>query len=287
MSDAPVIPAATSMGPVRLVVGDLDAMAAFYTRALGLEALARDRSGAVLGAGGRPLVELVSAPDAPRRAPRTTGLFHLALLVPTRAELARALRRVAAAGWRFSGASDHLVSEALYLDDPEGNGIEIYRDRPRHEWRTGPGGEPEMATLRIDIDGVLAALPDGADPGMPAGTVMGHVHLQVRDTGEAEGFWSGLLGFEPTARGYPGALFVAAGGYHHHLGLNTWGTRDAPAPPAGSRGLDRLTVDLPGSVDVERIAARLGDAGLDPVPVEGGVAVADPSGNRVVLASPG
>lgn len=288
MTDHLLIPAATSMGPVRLVVGDLDAMTAFYARAVGLETLARRGSGAVLGAGGRPLVELRAEPSAPPRPPRTTGLFHLALLVPERADLARALRRVADAGWGFSGASDHLVSEALYLDDPEGNGIEIYRDRPRAEWRTGPGGDLEMATLPIDLDGVLSSLPPGgADHGMPAGTTMGHVHLQVRDTAEAEGFWSGLLGFEPTVRGYPGALFVAAGGYHHHLGLNTWGTRGAPAPPAGARGLDRLTVALPDTADVDRAAGRLADAGLDPVVREGGVLVADPSGNRVLLAADG
>jgi catechol 2,3-dioxygenase len=279
------IPAHTTMGPVRLVAGDLDMMTAFYARALGLEVLERDARHARLGAGGAALVELLGHPDAPRRPPRTTGLFHLALLVPARADLAQVVHRVAGAGAGFSGASDHLVSEALYLDDPEGNGIEVYRDRPREEWRRGPAGELEMATLPIDLDGVLGSLPPGTpDEGMPPGTAVGHVHLQVRDTDEAEGFYAGGLGFDVTVRGYPGALFVAAGGYHHHLGLNTWGTRGAPAPPPGARGLDRFRIDLPTPGDVGAAAARAERAGHAVSAGPDGVVVADPSGNRALLA---
>jgi catechol 2,3-dioxygenase len=229
-------------------------------------------------------VELVAAPDAPIPPRGATGLFHLAILVPGRAELAQALHRVAQAGAAFTGASDHLVSEALYLDDPEGNGIEIYRDRPREEWRTGPGGEIEMATLPLDLDGVLGALPrDGADEGMDPATVMGHVHLQVRDIPEAEEYYADALGFSPTVRGYPGALFVSAGGYHHHLGLNTWGTRGGPAPPAGALGLEGFRVVLPTSADVDAALGRLADAGH---PVSG-ASVADPSGNTVTLEAAG
>ena len=153
--------------------------------------------------------------------------------MPDRAELARSLRRVLDGRRGFTGASDHLVSEALYLDDPEGNGIEIYRDRPREEWRAR-AGRCEMATLPLDVEGGAGALPDGTpDEGCRTGTRMGHVHLQVRDIPEAEALLRGGLGFEPTVRGYPGALFVSAGGYHHHLGLNTWGTAGAPPPPPG------------------------------------------------------
>ncbi len=280
------IPAATTMGPVRLVAGDPDTMTAFYSRAVGLEVLERAGDLVRLGAGGVPLVELQAGPSAPARPPRTTGLFHLAILVPSRAELARSLHRVSGVGWRFSGASDHLVSEALYLDDPEGNGIEIYRDRPRDEWRREADGELAMATLPMDVDGVLSALePGGADEGMPPGTVMGHVHLQVRDTDEAERFYADGAGFETTVRGYPGALFVAAGGYHHHLGLNTWGTRDAPPAPAGSRGLGRFTVLLPEAADVDAVAGRLSDAGHVTTAGAEGVLVDDPSGNRMLLAA--
>lgn len=279
------IPAQTTMGPVRLVAGDLDMLTAFYARALGLEVLGRDARRARLGAGGAALIELVGDPDAPRRPPRTTGLFHLALLVPGRADLAQVVHRVAGAGARFSGASDHLVSEALYLDDPEGNGIEVYRDRPREEWRHGPDGELEMATLPIDLDGVLGSLSPGTpDEGMPPGTVVGHVHLQVRDTDEAEDYYAGALGFDVTVRGYPGALFVAAGGYHHHLGLNTWGTRGAPAPPPGSRGLDRFRLDLPTRDDVDAAVARVERAGHVASAGPEGAVVVDSSGNRALLA---
>ncbi len=284
MSVPSPLPPQTSLGPVRLRVADLEGVASFYRRAVGLHDLPSPEGGVRLGTlAGAPLVELVGDAAAPARPPRSTGLFHLAILLPTRADLAQAVHRVAGAGWGFSGAADHLVSEALYLDDPEGNGIEIYRDRPREEW-THRDGELEMATLPIDLDGVLGALPAGTpDEGVPDGAVMGHVHLQVRDIPEAEAFYSRALGFEVMVRGYPGALFVAAGGYHHHLGLNTWGTRGAPAPPVGARGLDRYTVVLPSGADLELAAARLASAGYDAAGSCGGLATADPSGNRVLI----
>jgi catechol 2,3-dioxygenase len=151
--------------------------------------------------------------------------------VPTRADLARTLRRVADSRWPLSGASDHLVSEALYLADPEGNGIELYRDRPRDEWPRS-AGSIEMATLPLDLESLLGE-PGGERAGtrMPAGTTLGHVHLQVADLGDAEAFWVDALGFDVTVRGYP-APFVSAGGYHHHVGLNTWAGVGAPSPPS-------------------------------------------------------
>ena len=277
------------MGPVRLRVGDLERSAAFYGRALGLRELGRERSEALLGTeDGRVLVELEGDEDAPARPPRTTGLFHLAILVPNRSDLALALRRVTSAGWSFTGASDHLVSEALYLDDPEGNGIEIYRDRPRDEWRRGADGDLRMATLPLDLQGVLGAASEGApDEGMPVGTTMGHVHLQVSDLAAAESFYARLLGFDVTVRGYPGALFVSAGGYHHHLGMNTWGSRDAPPPPAGARGLARYRIELPTTDDLSALAARLDAAGVAAERRDGGLEVVDPSGNRALAVFPG
>src|SRR4051812_31941684 len=181
---------------------------------------------------------------APPRPPGTTGLFHLAILVPTRVELARAARRVMRFGWSLTGASDHLVSEALYLNDPEGNGIEIYRDRPREEWRYDERGEMQMATIPLDLDGVMGELaPDAnGDAGMPAGTRTGHVHLQVSELPAAEEFYEHGLGFDVTVRSYPGALFVSAGGYHHHIGMNTWTSQGGSPPPPGSRGLDWFQV---------------------------------------------
>jgi catechol 2,3-dioxygenase len=273
----------TRIGAVRLTVADLERARAFYRRAIGLRELEAGDGGARLGAAGGPaLVELEGRPGAPPRPRPSTGLFHLAILVPSRAELARALRRVLDAGASFTGAADHLVSEALYLDDPEGNGIELYRDRPRDEWPRD-GGELRMATLPLDLEGLLAEMPGPDDHGMPEGTTMGHVHLQVRDIPEAEAFWSGVLGFEPTVRGYPGALFVAAGGYHHHVGLNTWGTAGAPAPPAGARGLARVEVVVPGAEEVARVEERARAAGHEPRREDGGALLSDPSGNLLLV----
>src|SRR5689334_5260794 len=229
------------------------------------------------------VVELVGDPDAPPRPRGTSGLFHLAILVPSRADLARALQRVAEGRWRLSGASDHLVSEALYLSDPEGNGIELYRDRPREEWPIRDG-QLQMDTLPLDLDGVLGELrrEDAAAP-MPPGTRMGHVHLNVGDLTATEAFYSGTLGFDVTVRGYPGALFVSAGGYHHHLGLNTWAGEGAPAAPAGTRGLRQFEVVLPDGAALGAEQDRLREAGFEPALEEGGVRVTDPSGNVVLL----
>jgi catechol 2,3-dioxygenase len=276
----------TALGAVRLTVADLERLRAFYEEAIGLRTLEREAAVVRLGAApGRPLVELHGDPTAPPRPARSTGLFHLALLVPSRAELALALRRVVAAGWRFTGASDHLVSEALYLSDPEGNGIEIYRDRPRAEWRHADG-ELQMETLPLDLERVMRELPDG-DNGDELGRAarLGHVHLQVADLAAARGFYEGVLGFDVTVRSYPGALFLSAGGYHHHVGLNTWARAGAPAPPPGARGLRSFDVVLPDDAELERIAGRVAAAGLDAGRGESGLLVADPSGNRVLLRS--
>jgi catechol 2,3-dioxygenase len=279
---------AASLGGVSLAVADLNAQVAFYKDAIGLREIRRDTDTVELGAPGTDatLVSLVRLPDAPRRPPRTTGLFHLALLVPSRTELARALHRVTGAGHRFTGASDHLVSEALYLDDPEGNGIEIYRDRPREEW-TYEGGQLAMATLPLDLENVLAGVsPGDAGNGMAPETRIGHVHLQVADIPAAEAFYVDVLGFEPTVRGYPGALFVSAGGYHHHIGLNTWAGVGAPAPPAGSRGLRSFTIILSDTAELRRIVAAAGEAGVEvTADGEGRDVIADPSGNAAVLVA--
>jgi catechol 2,3-dioxygenase len=282
-----MIPPDTSIGRVRLRVADLDDLTAFYERVLGLQAGEREGDVTRLGpASGEPLIELVGAPDAPAPPSFSTGLFHLAILVPDRAELARALQRVAGAGWRLTGASDHLVSEALYLQDPEGNGIEIYRDRPREEWRRN-GDELAMATLPLDLEAVLGELgPDERQAnGMPGGTTMGHVHLQVADIPAAERFYNRGLGLDVMVRSYPGALFLAAGGYHHHLGLNTWQSQGAPPPPEGSLGLDRYELVLPSAADRDSAADRLAEVGADPQRLDEGVLAADPSGNRVLLTA--
>ena len=257
----------TRVGAVRLNVADLDRQQAFSERVLGLRTIAREEEAiARLGADGTAFLELAGRPGAPLRPPRTSGLFHFAVLVPDRPALAASLRRIADAGWRLSGASDHLVSEALYLSDPEGNGIEIYRDRPREEWPR-EGGEIQMATMPLDL-GSLLEEPETADGGVPAGTRIGHVHLQVGDLDAEEAFWQGDVGLDVTVRSYPGALFMSAGGYHHHVGLNTWAGEGVPAPPPGALGLDYFELVVPG---------REGD----PQRLTG------PSGAGVVLRPPG
>ena len=275
----------TSMGAVRLRVADLERQRDFYRDAIGLAELSAQDGVVRLGSGDRSIVELVGDPDAPPRPRGTSGLFHLAVLVPGRPDLARALQRVADAGWHLTGASDHLVSEALYLNDPEGNGIELYRDRPREQWPERDG-EIQMATLPLDLDGVLGELRrEDAEAPMPAGTVIGHVHLNVGDLAAAEAFYSGALGFDVMVRGYPGALFVSAGGYHHHLGLNTWAGEGAPAPPAGSLGLQEFEVVLPSAAAAAAEEARLREAGFEPAREGDRVRVTDPSGNGVVLSA--
>ena len=186
-----------------------------------------------------------------------TGLFHLALLTPSRPDLSRALRRVVDSGWRLTGASDHLVSEALYLDDPEGNGIELYRDRPRDDWPMA-GDQVQMATFPLDLESLLAeSKADDPIGAMPSGTTLGHVHLQVGDLDRAS-----LLGRRARLRRRspalgPGALFLSAGGYHHHVGLNTWAGDGAPPPPPGSRGIIHFELVLPDETEVAGAAGRL------------------------------
>jgi catechol 2,3-dioxygenase len=264
----------------------VDRLAEFYERVIGLRVLGRDGGVMSLGPeGGEPLVELQAAPAAPPAPGFSTGLFHLAVLVPDRPELARSLRRVAAAGWRLTGASDHLVSEALYLNDPEGNGIEVYRDRPRDGW-TEERGELRMATLPLDLDDIMRELGENADAnGVAPATTIGHVHLRVADIPAAAAFYGdGGVGLDVTVRSYPGALFLSAGGYHHHLGVNTWQSEGAPPPPEGALGLDRYELAFPDEASRDEAADRLAGRG-DPLRLDEGVLATDPSGNRVLLTA--
>jgi catechol 2,3-dioxygenase len=279
------IAAGTSLGAVSLTVTDLARSRAFYETALGLSVREDDGALAFGVPGGADLVRLHGDPSAPALDRRATGLFHQAILFPTRLDLAHALARLAEARWPLDGVADHLVSEALYLSDPDGNGIELYRDRPRAQWRYD-GGQLQMATLALDLRDLVGELDaaDGPQATAPAGTTMGHVHLQVASIPDAEAFYHGVLGFDVTTRGYPGALFVSAGGYHHHLGLNTWHSAgSAPAAP-GSVGLRSYEVVLPDRAELQRVLARVSDAGLVAERrSDDSVAVRDPSGNLVLL----
>jgi catechol 2,3-dioxygenase len=282
------IDAATALGTVSLTVADLSRARAFYEDVLGLVGSAADGGGLLMSdAGGHPLVALHEDRAAPPFDPSGNGLFHLALLVPDRRELARSLRRIASVRWPLTGASDHLVSEAIYLRDPDGNGIEIYRDRPRSQWQTDDGGSVRMATLRLDLDDVLAEL-DGVDGDAPiaAGTRMGHVHLQVARLDAAERFYCAALGFDPMTRGYPDALFVSAGGYHHHVGLNTWQSLGAPPVVPGGIGLRSFELVLPDAAALARVLERVRAAGSAVEAIDGdpnAALVRDPFGIAIVL----
>jgi len=238
------LPADAHLGSVSLTVTDLDRSVAFYRDVLGFQETSRQGASSWLAAADGPvLVELHERRDAIPKPRRSTGLFHFAILVPSRAALGRSLRRLAARQWPLSGVADHLVSEALYLNDPDGLGIEIYRDRPRDTWRR-TNGELAMATDPLDLQAV--ASEPGADTpwqGLGSGTVIGHLHLHVSRLDEGEAFYCGEIGFEPVVRSYPGALFVSAGGYHHHLGMNTWVGEGAPPPPENAVGLQSFTVE--------------------------------------------
>jgi catechol 2,3-dioxygenase len=280
----------TAIGSVHLTVPQLDRSRAFYERLIGLEPQELDDGSISFGAaGGPPLLRLVGDTSAPARNPRQTGLFHFAVLVPTRRDLAVALVRLVQGGWRLDGASDHLVSEALYLTDPSGNGIEIYRDRERSDWSYDDAGQLAMGTLPLDIDDLLGELEDApiddeADALMPADTRIGHMHLQVADIDEIERFYAGVLGFDVTVRGYPGALFVSAGGYHHHIGLNTWNSRGGSTPPAGGAGLHAYEIKLGDEAALAEVLARVAAAGIPfENAADGATLVRDPSGNGVLL----
>ena len=240
------LPADAHIGTVSLTVRDLTRSIAFYRDVLGFRIDKQSGVEAALSAdGARTLIELHERADATLRPRRCSGLFHFAILVPGRAALGRSLRRLIDQNWPLSGVADHLVSEALYLADPDGLGIEIYRDRPRETWR-GADGQIAMATDPLDLESVTnepgAELPWN---GLEAGTVIGHVHLHVPSLVEAERLYCGIVRFEPMVRGYPGALFVAAGGYHHHLGLNTWLGEGALPPPEHAVGLRWFSVRAP------------------------------------------
>ena len=286
----PSIAPGTAIGSVHLTVPTLERSGAFYERLIGLEPLTQDDGSISFGpAGGPALLRLFGDPSAAPRDPRQTGLFHFAVLVPTRRDLAVALLRLAQGGWRIDGASDHLVSEALYLSDPDGNGIEIYRDRERSEWPRDRSGGLEMATLPLDLDDLLgelkvAPIDAEADALMPAGTRIGHVHLQVAELAAIERFYVGVLGFDVTVRGYPGALFVSAGGYHHHIGLNIWNSRGGSTPPPGAAGLSVYEIKLGDAEALGEVLGRVSAAGLSSeTRADGAALVRDPSGNRILL----
>jgi catechol 2,3-dioxygenase len=275
---------ATRLGAVHLTVSDLSRSLPFYQQVLGFQLHRRENGVARLGAGGENLLTLTEQPGAQRFIRGHSGLYHFAVLVPSRLELARSLRRMAEAQVRLDGFSDHRVSEALYLPDPDGNGIEVYRDRPRDEWYDTRGNF-RMATDPLDIDGVLGELAGQPEPSalLDRGTVIGHVHLHVAHIAESEQFYLNGLGFDRMARYGPSASFVSAGGYHHHLGLNTWAGEGAPPPPPNAVGLRYFEVRLPSTHALNLTVDRARSAGLQLDECENGLLARDPSQNVLLL----
>jgi catechol 2,3-dioxygenase len=279
-----MIAPATTMGAVRLTVADLDRTLAYWTSAIGLELIERGGDEATVGAGGTGLVQFHEVPGA-QPAPRATGLFHVALLVPERTDLARWLAHAVADGVPLSGASDHFVSEALYLRDPDHHGIEIYADRPREIWE---GKVSRMGTFALDADGLLGTIADDERPfdGLATGTIVGHVHLQVASISATLAFYRDLLGFEEMITLGDQATFLGAGGYHHHLGGNIWNSRGAGPPPPGSAALVYATIVLPDAAERDRLVAAVADGGQEPDARADGVIVRDPAGNALLLSAP-
>jgi len=280
--DAEIAPA-TSVGAVHLSVADLDRSTDYYTRSIGLQLLDRGDDRAIFGAADTPLVVLSEQP-AGRGVGRHTGLYHFALLLPERTDLARWLAHAARDRVPLVGLSDHFVSEALYLSDPDGHGIEIYWDRPRAGWE---GQVARMTTLPLDVDGLLGELENPrSEPfdQMPGGTRMGHIHLKVSEIDRTIAFYRDLLGFALMAQLGAQAAFLSAGGYHHHIGSNTWESAGASPPPPGTAGLLHATIVVPDAAEQDRVLGRLDDTGQTPLETADGPMIEDPSGNRLVIA---
>ena len=260
-SDAPI-----EISHVTLRVRDLEGVAAFYRSALGLAERQRSAGAVHLGTAERTLLVLEHAPDATSRGAKDAGLFHTAFLLPGRADLGAWLTHANRSGLSLEGAADHSVSEALYLSDPEGNGIEVYRDRPRADWQVN-GEAIHLDNTPLDVAGILGE----ANPwnGVPEGTVVGHVHLSIGDIARAEAFWRDTMGLTLTMR-FGGASFLGAGGYHHHIGVNIWRARGAGPMPANAAGLARVHLDADDTAFARLAAGRQ----------------APPEADRISLADP-
>jgi catechol 2,3-dioxygenase len=276
------------IGAVHLAVSDLPRSIDFYERLLGLPLLSSDEETASLGPDQeRPALVLTRLQD-PVAAPRgSTGLFHVAWLHPSRGSLAETVRRLAAGGWPFEGASDHGVSEALYLSDPDGLGIEIYADRPREQWQREPGGHGvRMYTLPLDLEDLLAQFKGTPGPAIAAGSGVGHVHLKVADVPRADAFYRDVLGFEEQAQ-IPSAAFLSAGGYHHHVGLNSWQSRGGAPAPENAPGLRRVDFELASSETLADLRQRVTalERSADGGDGEGELALRDPDGQLLAFSS--
>ncbi len=293
------LPPEAHIGNVHLRVSNLERSLHFYRELLGFKEISRNSSMAELSATGKSpaIILLTEHAGAQPKPPHTTGLYHVAIRFPNRRALAGVFRNLLNHHWQFQGFADHIVSEALYLADPDNNGIELYVDRPRTEWKWS-GDQIAMGSLQLDVENLLGEaskedglhLKGGDHFGVHSGTDIGHVHLHVSDLGKAEKFYNAILGMDVTQRTYPGALFLSAGGYHHHIGVNIWAGKGAPPPPDNAAGLISFSVEVPDRTTVEEIRVRAVDTGISPGNITEGdrslsFSFNDEDKNRVVISS--
>lgn len=284
----PSLHPAVEVGTVTFKVANLARSLTFYTQVIGLEVFKKDDHSAVLGAGDRPILLLEEVPGATRLARNVTGLYHAAILFPTRHSLAIKIQQLVRMNYPF-GYGDHLVSEAFYLDDPDANGLELYWDRPRSSWKW-INGKVQMASDPVDMDSLFAEIkpndPALSNPAAPAGTKLGHMHLRVGNISRARAFYHDVLGFDLVAE-MPSALFMSAGGYHHHIGMNVWESNGGKPTPENSAGLREFSMSLPDQAELDRLTAQIEAAGIPVIRSGDSVLVLDPFQTRIklVLAS--
>jgi len=281
-----VLDPATHVGLVTIAVSSLERSLRYYQSGLGFTVKEQKEGLVLLGAAtGSPILALFEQPNAQPQPTHTTGLYHFAILLPTRKDLGRFLSHLVESRTPLGGYADHLVSEALYLSDPDGNGIEVYHDRPRSTW-TWHNGHVDMVSDPIDLDALMAEgrQDNSVWSGLPAYTTLGHMHLRVADIPQGVQFYHGILGFDIVQQ-MPSALFVSAGGYHHHIGMNTWQSRNGPPPPHDAVGLRFFTVQLPDATALAQVVARLQAAGRPIEQQEVGVMLHDPWGNKLLLTT--
>jgi catechol 2,3-dioxygenase len=271
------------VGKVNLKVENLERSLAFYQQIIGFKLLGRKENKALLTADGRTALLSIEQPEnVTAKQPRTTGLYHFALLLPTRSDLGSILQHLLNSGYPLQGASDHLVSEALYLADPDGNGIEIYRDRPSSTWEWNDS-EVVMATKPLDAEAILAEGNGKPWTGLPSATLMGHIHLHVSELGQTENFYRNGLGFEVVSNYHNQALFISTGRYHHHIGLNVWNGIGAPSPLESSVGLESFTLVFPVEEAREQTINQLREIGAAVSKENQDFITKDPSGNIIRL----
>ncbi len=281
-----VLDPATHVGLVTIAVSSLEHSLRYYQNGLGF-AIKEQREGLVLlgAATGLPILALVEQPNAQPQPARTTGLYHFAILLPSRKDLGRFLSHIIESRTPLGGYADHLVSEALYLSDPDGNGIEVYHDRPRSTW-TWHNGHVDMVSDPIDLEALVAEgrQDNSAWNGLPAHTTLGHIHLRAGNIPQGVQFYHDVLGFDIVQQ-MPSALFVSAGGYHHHIGMNIWESRNGPQPPHNAVGLRFFTIQLPDAAALTNVVARLQAASMPVEQLEVGIILHDPWGNKLLLTT--